>query len=122
MFKGSGLVDSLLKTSPDKFGSREEATKRAQLFLEGGCIKSITKSRLFEDGTQLYFWRDEDLKMKSAEISNVHANASQVGIMTLESVDFKFLACLRHQRRFDGHVRARIDGFVTKKKVKYFLT
>ena len=56
MFEGSRLVDKLVEKSPGKFSTRDKATELLQVVLKEGIIKSISRSRLFEDGDQLFYW------------------------------------------------------------------
>lgn len=58
VFKGSSLVDSVVEKSPQRYSTREKATELLQGVLKEGLIKSIGRSRLFEDGSQLFYWTE----------------------------------------------------------------
>lgn len=58
VFEGSLLVDKLTEKSPERFPTREQATELLQSVLKEGIIKSIGRSRLYEDGSQLFYWSE----------------------------------------------------------------
>lgn len=58
MFEGSSLVDRVVEKSPERYSTREQATELLQGVLKEGFIKSIGRSRLFEDGSQLFYWTE----------------------------------------------------------------
>ena len=58
VFEGSSLVDRVVEKSPERYSTREKATVLLQGVLEEGFIKSIGRSRLFEDGSQLFYWTE----------------------------------------------------------------
>ena len=58
VFEGSSLVDKVVEKSPERYSTREKATELLQGVLKEGFIKSIGRSRLFEDGSQLFYWRE----------------------------------------------------------------
>ena len=60
VFTGTAFVDRLLAKEPKKFPSREAAVRFAQELLREKHIQSIVKSRTFEDGSQLYYWREPE--------------------------------------------------------------
>ncbi|KAL9974844.1 hypothetical protein ACROYT_G011940 [Oculina patagonica] len=58
VFEGSSLVDRLVEKSPERYSTREKATEVLQGVLKEGFIKSIGRSRVFEDGAQLFYWTE----------------------------------------------------------------
>lgn len=58
VFEGSSLVDRVVEKSPERYSTREKATELLQGVLKEGFIKSIGRSRLFEDGSQLFYWTE----------------------------------------------------------------
>ena len=81
------MVDSLISKSHHTFPTRESATDLLQGILDEGLIKSIGRSRSFEDGSQLFYWVEnlQTTKKDMADIANSRTRVRTVPISCDES-------------------------------------
>lgn len=75
VFEGSSLVDKLVQQSPEKFPHRDKATELLQRALKEGIIKSIGRSKLFEDGAQLFYWTENLVQPTNNMAATANARA-----------------------------------------------